>query len=462
MLQEKSRFLQRLLLVADLVLVVGCWLAAYWIRFEALTPPEWVPVSEYLVLLPWVLLVWVLAFQSSGLYSSSGAQSLGAMAVTVTRAVAVGALLTMAALFLYRAFSFSRLMFVMFAAFTMAGMISMRLLLFGIANRRRRRKHKHNRVLIYGAGKVGRKLAAAFDEYPWMNFDIVGFVDDSQVANDVLGTGDDLLNIVDQFDADGAPVNHVYLALPLDAMQKAREAVDQLATRLVHVYMVPDLFQFDLLNSRVTNLGELPVIHVIDESPAEFGQILKRLFDLVFSTCVLVLLSPLLLLIAIAVKLSSKGPVLYRQERMGLNGKTFDMLKFRSMPVDAESRTGPVWATPESDRATPVGGFLRRTSLDELPQFVNVLRGDMSVVGPRPERPVFIRDFRDRVPYYMLRHKTRAGITGWAQVHGWRGDTSLEKRIEFDLYYIQNWSLALDIKIILMTIRRGFVNENAY
>jgi putative colanic acid biosysnthesis UDP-glucose lipid carrier transferase len=162
------------------------------------------------------------------------------------------------------------------------------------------------------------------------------------------------------------------------------------------------------------------------------------------------------------VKLSSPGPVFYRQQRMGLNGKTFDMLKFRSMPVDAESGTGAVWAQPGERRATPVGAFLRRTSLDELPQFINVLLGDMSVVGPRPERPVFIEEFKERVPHYMLRHKVKAGITGWAQVNGWRGNTSIEKRIEYDLYYIQNWSLSLDLKIMWMTLWKGFVHENAY
>ncbi len=461
MLQEKSRFFQRLLLLADLTLVVACWLLAYWIRFEVLVPPEWVPLAEYLILLPWVLLVWVLAFQSSGLYAASRAQSLTAMALAVGRAVTVGILLTMAALFFYRAFSFSRLMFILFGTFTSVGMIVLRLAIFLVA--RRRRHHTNTkRVLIFGAGKVGRKLGAALGDYPWVEFEVVGYIDDVQTGLDILGTNDDLLPIIDDFDSRGVPIDHVYVALPLQAAQTIRSAVDRLSTRLVHVYMVPDLFQFELLNSRVTHLGDLPVIHVIDESPAEFGQIVKRVFDIVFSLAVLIVLSPLLLLIALAVKFSSRGPVLYKQERMGLNGRTFNMLKFRTMPTNAEAATGPVWATAESNRATPVGGFLRKTSLDELPQFLNVLRGDMSVVGPRPERPVFIHEFREKVPRYMLRHKTRAGITGWAQVNGWRGNTSLEKRIEYDLFYIQNWSLALDLKIIMLTLRRGFVNENAY
>ena len=184
--------------------------------------------------------------------------------------------------------------------------------------------------------------------------------------------------------------------------------------------------------------------------------------DVAFSAGVLLLLSPILAALAVGVKLSSPGPVFYRQERLSLNGQRFWMLKFRSMPVDAEAGTGAVWARAGEVRATRFGAFLRRTSLDELPQFFNVLRGEMSVVGPRPERPVFVEQFRNEVPRYMLKHKVPAGITGWAQVHGWRGSTSLEKRIEYDLYYIQNWSLRLDLKIMVMTVWKGFVHRNAY
>jgi exopolysaccharide biosynthesis polyprenyl glycosylphosphotransferase len=169
-----------------------------------------------------------------------------------------------------------------------------------------------------------------------------------------------------------------------------------------------------------------------------------------------------MLLVASMVKLTSPGPVLYRQERMGLDGQIFEALKFRSMRVDAESQTGAVWATEDDDRRTPIGALLRKTSLDELPQLFNVLRGEMSLVGPRPERPVFIEQFKSRIPDYMLRHKVKAGITGWAQINGWRGNTSLERRIECDLHYIEHWSLWLDIKILLLTPFKGFIDPNAY
>jgi exopolysaccharide biosynthesis polyprenyl glycosylphosphotransferase len=180
------------------------------------------------------------------------------------------------------------------------------------------------------------------------------------------------------------------------------------------------------------------------------------------SALALVVLSPLLFLIAALVKLTSPGPVLYSQERMGLDGRSFRMWKFRSMRVDAEARTGAVWAQASDGRRTAFGTFLRKTSLDELPQLWNVLRGDMSLVGPRPERPVFVQRFRKEIPYYMLRHKVQAGITGWAQVNGWRGNTSLDRRIECDLFYIRNWSYALDLKILTLTLWKGFIHKNAY
>jgi putative colanic acid biosynthesis UDP-glucose lipid carrier transferase len=296
-----------------------------------------------------------------------------------------------------------------------------------------------------------------------MGLDVVGFIDDHKpITGDVLGRTGDVSTIVDGLEAAGRRLDYVYIALPLTAADKVERIVDELSTRLAHVYLVPDLFQFDILNSRISDVNGLPVIHLIDEAPLEFRRFIKRFFDIAFAAVVLVLTAPLLLLIALAIKLTSSGPIFYRQERMSLNGHRFQMLKFRSMPLDAEMATGPVWARSGEDRATPVGRFLRRTSLDELPQFINVFKGDMSVVGPRPERPVFVNEFRNRVPRYMLRHKVRAGITGWAQVNGWRGNTSIEKRIECDLYYIQNWSLALDFKIMAMTLWKGFVHEHAY
>jgi Undecaprenyl-phosphate glucose phosphotransferase len=230
----------------------------------------------------------------------------------------------------------------------------------------------------------------------------------------------------------------------------------------VSIHVVPDLLQFMVLRSRVEDLDGLPTIN-LSETPLEgWSRFIKRAFDLLVTAAALLVLSPVMAGVALAIWLEDRGPVFYRQMRMGLDGKSFQILKFRSMRVGAEEATGAVWAEKDDPRRTKVGRFIRARSLDELPQLWNVLMGDMSVVGPRPERPQFVEQFRAEFPHYMLRHKVRAGMTGWAQVHGWRGNTSVRMRIEHDLYYIENWSLVLDVKILFMTVIHGLRHENAY
>ena len=479
MLRERSLLLQRGLFLADLALIAIAWGLAYVVRFEILTPPEYLPAGYYVGFLPFVLAIWGGALLLSGLYQTRRAQRLTLVIWAVARAVGLSLLLSLGALFFYRAFSFSRLHMLLFSVITSLLLVGLRLVIYATLRRARQRGQNVRRVLIAGAGKAGQRLSRAFRHYPWMGFEVVGFLDDrgteveaeppdpfypEQTAPPkVIGTVDEAGRVMEELHEAGQHVDLVYAALPLTASRKIQDLATVCSTHTASLALVPDLFQLDLLlNSRVSDVDGMPVIHLVDEAPFDVRTLVKRALDLAFSSAVLVGLSPLLIGIGLAVKLSSPGPVFYRQRRMGLNGQTFDMLKFRSMPVDTEKASGAVWAQPGENRATRVGAFLRKTSLDELPQFFNVLRGDMSVVGPRPERPVFIQEFRHRIPGYMLRHKAKAGITGWAQVNGWRGDTSLEKRIEYDLYYIQNWSLTFDLKIMAMTVVKGFVNENAY
>ena len=465
MLQEQSRFYQQLLFFADMVLVGSAWIAAYYLRFEVFVDwpvplPEWHPLSRYLTFFPWILISAALTFWASGLYIPDRAQRWTSLIRSVAKSVGLALIVSMAFLSFYRDFNVSRLTILLFAALTPLSMLGLRLCTYFYVRNARKNGRNLRRVLIVGAGTAGRRLAKSFELYPWMGFQVIGFLDDHKTDEaDVLGNVGDVLPLLDSATE---PIHYVYIALPLQAVGKIEKLLSSLSTRLVHVCLVPDLLQHDIINSRITDVNGLPVLHIIDEAPMDFRRFVKRSIDVAFSLVVLILLSPLLLIIALLVSLSSKGPVLYRQERMGLNGKCFHMLKFRSMPVTAEKDSGAVWAKKGENRATPIGRILRRTSLDELPQFVNVLKGDMSVVGPRPERPIFIKDFKEHIPRYMQRHKMKAGITGWAQVNGWRGNTSLEKRIQHDLYYIQNWSLLLDVKIMLMTVWKGFVNRNAY
>jgi Undecaprenyl-phosphate glucose phosphotransferase len=254
----------------------------------------------------------------------------------------------------------------------------------------------------------------------------------------------------------------VIVTLPHAESARLADILEKIGDDPVTIHFVPDVAGLASLRGGIETFEGIPFIHLRESPLYGWNRLLKRAFDLVLGTLVLLLVSPLMVVVALLVKFTSPGPVLFWQERMGLDGRSFAMLKFRTMRVDAESQTGPVWTRPEDPRRTAVGTFLRRWSLDELPQLFNVLRGEMSLVGPRPERPELVQEFRPRIPGYMLRHKVKAGMTGWAQINGWRGDTSLERRIQCDLYYIERWSLGFDLKIMILTMWRGFFSDNAY
>jgi Undecaprenyl-phosphate glucose phosphotransferase len=250
----------------------------------------------------------------------------------------------------------------------------------------------------------------------------------------------------------GGRAETVFLALPLEAHRRTLEIVAATARAGGEVRVVPDLLQHITFRAGLEDWDGLPVVHLTETPVSGWSGLVKRALDVMLSAAGLVVLLPLLPLIALIIRMTDGGSVLYAQERMGLDGRPFRMWKFRTMRVNAEEETGAVWATADDPRRTPIGRFLRRWSFDELPQLYNVLRGDMSLVGPRPERPEFVAEFKERFPQYMLRHRVRSGMTGWAQVHGWRGNTSLAKRIEYDLFYIENWTIALDVRILWMTL----------
>jgi Undecaprenyl-phosphate glucose phosphotransferase len=254
----------------------------------------------------------------------------------------------------------------------------------------------------------------------------------------------------------------VLIALPRQQWTDLDRILDQIKDETIDIQVVPDLHDYATIGCAVEDFAGLPIVSLNESPLLGWGAAIKRMTDIALSLTALLVGAPVFLMLALAVKATSRGPVFYRQERMGLDGRTFKMYKFRSMRVDAESSTGAVWAKQGDDRRTPIGAFLRASSLDEIPQFWNVFLGDMSLVGPRPERPVFVEQFRQQISHYMLRHRVKAGVTGWAQVNGWRGNTSLDQRILHDLYYIRHWSYLFDIKILLLTIWKGFVNKNAY
>lgn len=328
----------------------------------------------------------------------------------------------------------------------------------------RSRGWSQGRIILVGLNQMAVAVSRQLNRSSWAGLQVIGYVDDrTEDRHSVgdsflprLGNLQDLTSIVTQ-----EAVDEVWIAFPGESL--AERAQYQLRHLPVSIRLVIDCFAFK--QSKFLNLNTVAGIPTLDYSVSPLHGInryIKEIEDRLSALILLVLISPLLLLIALGVKLSSPGPVFYRQERVGWNNRSFTMLKFRSMPVDAEAKTGAVWAKPGENRATRFGGFLRKTSLDELPQLINVLRGDMSLVGPRPERPDFVEVFKDQVPHYMKKHMVKAGITGWAQVNGWRGDTDLNRRIEHDLYYIQHWSVWFDLEIALRTLVSGFINKNAY
>jgi Undecaprenyl-phosphate glucose phosphotransferase len=317
------------------------------------------------------------------------------------------------------------------------------------------------RILIAGAGDLGRMVADRVLQHRELGYQVVGFVDDRAGGDHIGYRGLPLLGTLDEVAeiAQRERIDHLYVALSLDEHSKLLDLIEVTSRECLDVKVVPDLLQFIALRARLEDLDGLPIINVNDVPLQGFNTWVKRSIDILLSLVAIVVLAIPFAIIALLVRLSSAGSVFYRQERMGLDGKAFTVYKFRSMYQNAEGDTGPIWARDDDPRSTPIGRWLRRLDLDELPQFWNVLKGDMSIVGPRPERPFFVEQFKHRIPQYMLRHKVKAGITGWAQVNGWRGNTSLEKRIEYDLYYIENWSVGLDLKIMWLTVVRGLVHR---
>jgi Undecaprenyl-phosphate glucose phosphotransferase len=438
--------------IADLVIVIVAWLTAYPIRFHWLDfiPSEGLPPTEnYVSLLPMIVVLWVAGLQSFGLYRYEKVFRRSTEIYTLLKAHAATLILFTAVTYFITEFRFSRVVILVFGAQVAIGAWMFRVIYRKLLREMHRKGMHTTRLLAIGEGKSFAFILSQLKRYPEIGIEVVreiGPADYPQAVSLIQTIRPQVL----------------MLGLPRSQARLLDEIIDSIKDAPIDLQILPDYADFLALGARVENFEGVPLVQLNESPLVGYRAWLKRGFDFVAALCALLILAPLLFLIAILVRLTSRGPVLYRQERMGLDGRTFHMLKFRSMRVDAESRTGAVWATPNDDRRTPIGSFLRSTSLDELPQLWNVLTGEMSMVGPRPERPVFVGKFKHEIPNYMLRHRVKTGITGWAQVNGWRGDTSLEKRIEFDLYYIRNWSLWFDLRILLLTVFKGFVNKNAY
>ncbi|HEY2784248.1 MAG TPA: undecaprenyl-phosphate glucose phosphotransferase, partial [Fimbriiglobus sp.] len=417
----------------------------------------------YLDNLPLVLLLTGFAFRGVGLYQVQRLNRAREELAALARGVGLLVLGVMATSFARQAAYESRAAVILFAALAYAGAATSRRLSWFALGRLRAKGYNQSHALIVGTGRLARRTVQGLNAAGWTGIRPVAFVDDhanpNSTAISVAGRIDELPKLVETLH-----VEHVFIALPLNRYADARRVFDVLSQSLVEVRLIADAPAMAGLSFTTSTLHGMPVIGLRENMQFGVNVAVKRVMDLALSFVGLVLLSPLLAVIALLVKATSPGPVFYRQERCSLNGRTFAMLKFRTMPVDAEAKTGPVWAAANDSRRTRLGAFLRATNLDELPQIFNVMRGEMSLVGPRPERPVFVSRFKRSVPNYMARHAVKAGLTGWAQVNGWRGNSSLRRRIQFDLYYIAHWNPLFDLRIIFLTaVRMLFrTQKNAY
>ena len=474
MVKRYNRLLAAIHVVSDAVLAGAAFVLAYVLRFETGVVPVtkgYPPFIQYVWVLPAIVVLVPFAYYLQGLYrlrrGRSRVDDFFAVFVGSVLAVVFGVVATLYFQAYYAstelkevgAFQVSQIVWAIFLLLNIALTFASRELIRQALERRWRAGIGLKRVLIAGAGELGRLVADRVLEHRELGFHIVGFIDD-RAGGDHLGyRGLPLLGTVAEAGdiAQREKIDHLYVALPLEEHGKVVQVIEAASREGVDIKVVPDLLEFIALRARLEDLDGVPILNINDVPLQGFNSAMKRAIDLVLSAVALVFLAIPLGIIALLVRLTSPGPVFYRQERMGLDGRAFTVFKFRSMFSDAERETGPVFAEEDDPRCTPVGRLLRRFDLDELPQIWNVLKGDMSLVGPRPERPYFVEQFKQRYPQYMLRHKVRAGITGWAQVNGWRGNTSIEKRIEYDLYYIGNWSLRLDLKIMWLTVVRGLI-----
>ena len=473
MMRRYNRLLVLFFVIGDALLGLTAFLVAYLLRFEILDSLLPVhkgvpPFGQYLRIAPFIGLLVPIAFQVQGIYRLRRGRSrvddfFGVFVGTIL-AVVLGLGGTLYYQTYYTAepakdvglYEVSQWVWLLFLVLNVAFSYASRELVREALERRWRAGIGLKRVLIAGAGDLGRVVADKVLEHRELGFKIVGFLDDRMGDHigyrgiPLLGTLAEAHEVIRR-----EHVDHLYVALPLDEHVKMLALVEATNREGVDIHVVPDLLQFIALRARLENLDGVPIISLNDVPLRGFNSVLKRAIDIAISAGALAGMAIPFGIIALLIKRASPGTVFYTQERMGLDGKAFNVFKFRSMSEGAEDDTGPVWARDDDPRATSIGKWLRRFDLDELPQLWNVLRGDMSIVGPRPERPYFVEQFKHRIPQYMLRHKVKAGITGWAQVNGWRGNTSLEKRIEYDLYYIENWSVGLDIKIMWLTVVRG-------
>jgi Undecaprenyl-phosphate glucose phosphotransferase len=500
MLRRHHRFFQSLQIIRDAAVVGLAFYLAYVCRFSfpAVLPFHMVSsIHETLAVGLMLVMIWPLVGYAGGLYVSRRSRTALSDVFDVFKTTGVALVVLVTLTYFVRDVRYSRAVLLLWAIFCVALQALGRLSLKALLRRVRAQGHNLRHVLIIGGGELLPRVHSAIVKQAGLGLRVAGVVQLPEVPGALdasgapgpagassaqaapswlgaegqvavpsrpahapsmreLGPASALQELLQQHQID-----QVIVALPIDMLGALRGIMDTLSRETVDVRLVPDFYQYMTLCGSIDELCGLPIINLQSTPLFGWNMVIKRSFDVLAALGGLLLVSPVMALIAVAIRLNSRGPIFYRQVRVGMDGQEFAMVKFRTMVPGAEAE-GATMAVQADPRCTPLGAWLRRLSLDELPQLYNVLCGHMSLVGPRPERPCFIESFKQEIPRYALRHKIKAGMTGWAQVHGMRGNTSIAKRIELDLYYIENWSLLLDIKILLRTVLGGFISPHAY
>lgn len=468
---KKSDFLiPALSVISDIVAIELAFLFSYWIRFNTNfleifrvggeIPSFSIYLTSSLIIIP----IWLLILNSNKMYTPHRNNFLSDDFFSILKSITLGMLLIIGLAFFYREFSYSRFVIIVLWMSAISFVFCGRILIYVIRKRLLSRGRELRNAVIVGNNETANAVYEKLILNKLYGYNLLGYYASSQAQTNhaisnrkYLGTIDELIQSINNHEIEVA-----LITLESPDFHQIYSILRETDGVNVELMLVPDVL--GLMTSRIDikEIEGIPFIKIKGVPITTWGRILKRMFDVLFSIVVLIFFFPVMILISVLIKLNSQGPVFYKQERIGLNGEIFNVYKFRTMRLDAEKETGPVWATKEDSRTTSIGKILRRTSLDELPQFLNTLRGEMSVVGPRPERPFFVDQFKNSVPKYLDRHLLKSGITGWAQVNGMRGQASIEERTKYDLYYIENWSLSLDIKIIMKTIKAVLFGKDAY
>lgn len=455
MIRENQRLLNQMNMLLDGV-IAGCsLLLGYWLRFCVLDGYPSVPFQYYLITAIILAPVYVAAFAFCGLYESQRRTHLSRTFVKMLLVELILAGGLFVAFFILRLVNISRLALGFHVVISIALFFAKRVAVDKLLHHYRSKGYNQKRVIVIGSGALAERYVSVIRSYQELGFQMVGYVGDPIEREDWtwLGGYEELELALDMYDCDEAVA--ALEAAEFERMAQVIEACERTGTKLA---MVPFYTKYTTVHPEVDIIGDLPVINLRRIPLDNLGNaFMKRTMDILGSVLLILIMSPIMLVAFIGTKLSSPGPAIFKQKRIGKDKKPFIMYKFRSMRVNSAQQTG--WTTDTDNRKTKFGALLRKLSIDELPQFFNVLKGDMSLIGPRPELPHFVGQFKEEIPLYMVKHQVRPGITGWAQVNGYRGDTSIKARVEHDIFYIENWSVALDIRILFMTVFGGVINS---